>query len=82
MIPQKKYKEVFISLGGVQAKVYRTEVSLEEYLTYTTEQSETVQLQKYMVKYNGDLPKAIKAMAIDLRESGIKNSNLQHEKAS
>lgn len=30
--PDKKYKEVFISLGGMQSKVYRTEVSLEEYL--------------------------------------------------
>jgi conjugation system TraG family ATPase len=30
--PDKKYKEVFISLGGVLSKVYRTEVSLEEYL--------------------------------------------------
>lgn len=29
--PDKKYKEVFISLGGMQSKVYRTEVSLEEY---------------------------------------------------
>ncbi|WP_375032621.1 TraG family conjugative transposon ATPase [Flavobacterium sp. LAR06] len=30
--PDKKYKEVFISLGGMLSKVYRTEVSLEEYL--------------------------------------------------
>ncbi|WP_313236984.1 TraG family conjugative transposon ATPase [Sphingobacterium multivorum] len=30
--PTKKYKEVFISLGGMLSKVYRTEVSPEEYL--------------------------------------------------
>ena len=30
--PTKKYKEVFISLGGVLSRVYRTEVSTEEYL--------------------------------------------------
>jgi conjugation system TraG family ATPase len=30
--PSKKYKEVFISLGGTLSRVYRTEVSLEEYL--------------------------------------------------
>lgn len=30
--PNLKYKEVFISLGGVLSRVYRTEVSLEEYL--------------------------------------------------
>jgi conjugation system TraG family ATPase len=37
--PTKKYKEVFISLGGVQSRVYRTEVSIEEYLAYTTEET-------------------------------------------
>src|SRR5690606_15920617 len=30
--PNLKYKEVFISLGGQLSKVYRTEVSPEEYL--------------------------------------------------
>ena len=36
--PLRKYKEVFISLGGTLSRVYRTEVSLEEYLAYTTEE--------------------------------------------
>ena len=40
--PSKKYKEVFISLGGTYSRVYRTEVSLEEYLAYTTEEKEKV----------------------------------------
>ena len=30
--PARRYKEVFISLGGVQSAVYATEVSAEEYL--------------------------------------------------
>jgi type IV secretory pathway VirB4 component len=34
--PARKYKEVFISLSGTLSKVYRTEVSPEEYLAYTT----------------------------------------------
>lgn len=38
--PARRYKEVFISLGGVQSAVYATEVSDEEYLAFTTEQTE------------------------------------------
>jgi hypothetical protein len=65
--PNKKYKEVFISLGGMLSKVYRTEVSLEEYLAYTTEQTEKVKLMKYAEKFGGDIRKGISAMADDLR---------------
>jgi conjugation system TraG family ATPase len=65
--PTKNYKEVFISLGGVQSKVYRTEVSLEEYLAYTTEQTEKVKLMEYVAKYDGDIRKGIAAMAADIR---------------
>ncbi len=65
--PTKKYKEVFISLGGMLSKVYRTEVSLEEYLAYTTEQTEKVKLMEYAAKFGGDIRKAIAAMAEDIR---------------
>ncbi|GAA4906260.1 TraG family conjugative transposon ATPase [Mucilaginibacter defluvii] len=65
--PARKYKEVFISLGGVLSRVYRTEVSLEEYLAYTTEQKEKVKLMEYAEKFGGDLRKGIAAMAADLR---------------
>ncbi|MBG6061555.1 conjugation system TraG family ATPase [Flavobacterium sp. CG_9.1] len=65
--PDKKYKEVFISLGGIQSKVYRTEVSLEEYLTYTTEETEKVKVQAYAKKFDGDIKKGIAALANDLR---------------
>lgn len=51
--PKRKYKEVFISLGGQHSKVYRTEVSLAEYLAYTTEESEKIKVQEYARRYGG-----------------------------
>ncbi|WP_348823353.1 TraG family conjugative transposon ATPase [Flavobacterium aestuarii] len=65
--PDKKYKEVFISLGGMLSKVYRTEVSLEEYLAYTTEETEKVKVQTYAKKFDGDIRKGIAALANDMR---------------
>ena len=65
--PDKKYKEVFISLGSMLSKVYRTEVSLEEYLAYTTEESEKVKMNAYAQKFGGDIKKGIAAMARDMR---------------
>lgn len=64
---RRKYKEVFISLGGVQSKVYATEVSLEEYLAYTTEESEKMKVQAYASRFGGDIRKGIAALANDLR---------------
>jgi type IV secretory pathway VirB4 component len=65
--PDKKYKEVFISLGGTLSKVYRTEVSLEEYLAYTTEETEKVKVQAYAKRFDGDIRKGIAALAMDMR---------------
>lgn len=59
--PAKKYKEVFISLGGTHSKVYRTEVSKEEYYAYSTEESEKLKVQQYSQKY-GSIEKGIKAL--------------------
>lgn len=64
--PSRKYKEVFISLGGMLSKVYATEVSLEEYLAYTTEESEKMKVQAYTKKW-GDIRKGIAALARDIR---------------
>jgi conjugation system TraG family ATPase len=64
--PTRKYKEVFISLGSILSKVYATEVSLEEYLTYTTEESEKVKVQAYAKKW-GSMTKGIAALAQDIR---------------
>jgi conjugation system TraG family ATPase len=65
--PTKKYKEVFISLGGVLSKVYRTEVSPEEYLAYTTEEKEKMKVQAYAAKFGGDIQKGIAALANEMR---------------
>jgi conjugation system TraG family ATPase len=65
--PTKKYKEVFISLGGVLSKVYRTEVSLEEYLAYTTEETEKFKLQQHTARLGGNIEKAIAAMAEEMK---------------
>ncbi|NCU05732.1 MAG: TraG family conjugative transposon ATPase [Chitinophagaceae bacterium] len=66
--PLKKYKEVFISLGGILSKVYRTEVSIEEYLSYTTEETEKVKLMQYAEKAGGDMQKGISSLADELRK--------------
>jgi conjugation system TraG family ATPase len=60
--PARKYKEVFISLGGMLSKVYRTEVSPEEYLAYTTEETEKVKLAQHARRFGGDMEKGIRAM--------------------
>ena len=42
--PSRLYKEVWIGLGGTQSAVYATEVSAEEYLTFTTEETEKMEV--------------------------------------
>ncbi|WP_316805336.1 TraG family conjugative transposon ATPase [Pedobacter nototheniae] len=64
--PKLKYKEVFISLGGQYSKVYRTEVSTSEYLAYTTEESEKIQVQTYAQQY-GSIQKGIAVLANELK---------------
>ncbi|SFH05354.1 TraG family conjugative transposon ATPase [Pedobacter insulae] len=64
--PKLKYKEVFISLGGQYSKVYRTEVSTSEYLAYTTEESEKLQVQTYAQRY-GSIQKGIAVLANELK---------------
>ena len=61
--PGRKYKEVFFSLGGTQSAVYATEVSLEEYYTFTTEESEKMELFALADKLGGNLELAIKRLA-------------------
>lgn len=64
--PKRKYKEVFISLGGMLSKVYATEVSTEEYLAYTTEESEKVKVMQYAARY-GSIQKGIAALAAEMK---------------
>lgn len=61
--PSRKYKEVWIGLGGTQSAVYATEVSMEEYLAYTTEETEKVEVQRLAEQLDGDIELAIKQLA-------------------
>ena len=67
--PSRKYKEVWIGLGGMQSAVYATEVSLEEYYTYTTEETEKVELFKLVDKLDGNIELAIKQLAEQKRNA-------------
>ncbi|MFA5044913.1 MAG: TraG family conjugative transposon ATPase [Paludibacter sp.] len=60
--PNRLYKEVWIGLGGTQSAVYATEVSMEEYYTYTTEESEKVELFNLVEKLDGNIELAIKQL--------------------
>jgi hypothetical protein len=65
--PNCQYKEVFIGLGS-HSQVYRTEVSLEEYLTYNTEEKEKVALETRLKESDGSLETAIASLAKEIRE--------------
>ena len=57
------YKEVWIGLGGTQSAVYATEVSVEEYLCYTTEETEKLELIRLAEKLGGNMELAIRQLA-------------------
>lgn len=61
--PSRKYKEVWFGLGGVQSAVYATEVSMEEYMTYTTEESEKMEVFNKTDELGGNYELAIKQIA-------------------
>lgn len=69
--PDHKYKEVFIGLGPDHSRVYRVEVSLEEYLVYTTEESERLKVSQYSEKHGG-LVKGLTELAADIRSGAVK----------
>ena len=66
--PGRNYKEVWIGLGGTQSAVYATEVSPEEYLAYTTEETEKMQVLARARQLGGDIEAAIKQLANEKRE--------------
>ena len=61
--PSRLYKEVWIGLGGTQSAVYATEVSAEEYLAYTTEETEKVEVYRLAELLGGDIEAAIRQLA-------------------
>ena len=61
--PSRLYKEVWVGLGGTQSAVYATEVSTEEYLAYTTEETEKVEVYRLAEQLGGDIEAAIRQLA-------------------
>ncbi|MBQ3612860.1 MAG: TraG family conjugative transposon ATPase, partial [Bacteroidales bacterium] len=61
--PSRLYKEVWIGLGGTQSAVYATEVSTEEYLAFTTEETEKMEVCALAEKMDGDIEAAIRQLA-------------------
>ena len=60
--PSRLYKEVWIGLGGTQSAVYATEVSTEEYLTFSTEETEKMEVLA-LADELGDIELAIRQLA-------------------
>ena len=60
--PSRLYKEVWIGLGGTQSAVYATEVSVEEYLTFSTEETEKMEVLA-LADELGDIELAIRQLA-------------------
>lgn len=70
--PQRpKYKQVWIGLGntGKYSKVYDVEVSAEESIAYSTEQSEKVELYRLVEKNQGNLELSLTQLADKKRKS-------------
>jgi conjugation system TraG family ATPase len=61
----RRYKEVWIGLGGVQSAVYATEVSAAEYYAYTTEETEKLEVMRLAEKLDGNIEQAIKQLVIN-----------------
>ena len=61
--PKRRYKEVWVGLGGVHSAVYAMEVSSSEYMTYTTDESEKVEVFRLAETLDGDLEAAIRQTA-------------------
>ena len=59
----RKYKEVWIGLGGAYSAVYAMEVSRQEYLCYTTVQTEKKEVFDLAERFDGNLELAISQLA-------------------
>ncbi|MCT2561795.1 TraG family conjugative transposon ATPase [Chryseobacterium herbae] len=67
--PSRFYKEVWIGLGGTHSAVYATEVSAQEYLAYTTEETEKLEVMQLAQELHGNVELAIKRIAADKKEN-------------
>ncbi|WP_322545134.1 TraG family conjugative transposon ATPase [Elizabethkingia miricola] len=66
--PTRLYKEVWIGLGGMHSAVYATEVSFEEYMAYTTEEVEKLEVMMLAEEAGGSVEQALKRLALRKKE--------------
>lgn len=72
-----KFKEFYLKRGS-EGEVYGNEVSIEQYLTYTTEKPEKLAVEVYL-EYYGDFKKALSHLVRDLKKSGKDLSSVVKE---
>ncbi|MFC7345442.1 TraG family conjugative transposon ATPase [Chryseobacterium zhengzhouense] len=72
--PKRLYKEVWIGLGGTHSAVYATEVSTEEYLAYTTEETEKMEVMQLASELDGSVEHAIKRISLKRIKSNTKET--------
>ena len=65
--PGSHYKDLWIALGAEHSKVYRLEVSPEEYYVYTSDQGEKKLVREYIDKY-GSVKAGVRMLVEDLKE--------------
>lgn len=71
---RSRFKEFYLKRGA-KGEVYGNEVSLEQYLTYTTEKPEKSAVEYYVREY-GDYDKALQRFVADLKNFGDSLENL------
>lgn len=71
---RSRFKEFYLKRGA-KGEVYGNEVSLEQYLTYTTEKPEKSAVEYYVREY-GDYDKALQRIVADLKNFGDSLENL------
>lgn len=71
---RSRFKEFYLKRGS-KGKVYGNEVSLEQYLTYTTEKPEKSAVEYYVHKY-GNYDEALRKIVSDLKNFGDSLENL------
>lgn len=79
--PTRLYKEVWIGLGGMHSAVYATEVSFEEYMAYTTEEVEKLEVMTLAEEAGGSVEQALKRLALRKKEQEkINNYRLKYKR--
>ena len=71
---RSRFKEFYLKRGS-KGEVYGNEVSLEQYLTYTTEKPEKSAVEYYVQKY-GNYDEALRKIVADLKNFGDSLENL------